>query len=86
MNMKLTALGALLVVAILQQGCIVARVATAPVRYAAHRAAIARAEKRGEKKGEKRAEEKAAERAAAPQHIERPDTQPPAAPVDVPAN
>ena len=82
MNMKLTALGALLVVAILQQGCIVARVATAPLRYAAHRAAIARAEKRGEKRAEKKAEA----RAAAPQHIERPDIGPPAAPVDVPAN
>ena len=82
MNMKLTALGALLVVAILQQGCIVARVATAPVRYAAHRAAIARAEKRGEKRAEKKAEA----RAAAPQHIERSDIGPPAAPVDVPAN
>ena len=82
MNMKLTALVSLLVVAILQQGCIVARVATAPVRYAAHRAAIARAEKRGEKRAEKKAEA----RAAAPQHIERPDTEPPAAPVDVPAN
>ena len=82
MNMKLTALGALLVVAILQQGCIAYRVATAPVRYAAHRAAIARAEKRGEKRAEKKAEA----RAAAPQHIERPDIGPPAAPVDVPAN
>ena len=82
MNMKLTALVSLLVVAILQQGCIVARVATAPVRYAVHRAEIARARKQGEKRGE----EKAEARAAAPQHIERPDTEPPAAPVDVPAN
>ena len=82
MNVKLTALGTLLVVAFLQQGCIVARVATAPVRYAAHRAEIARAEKRGEKRAEKKAEA----RTAAPQHIERPDTEPPAAPVDAPAN
>ncbi len=82
MNMKHTALVTLLVVAILQQGCISYRVA----RYGAHRVAKARAEKRAEKKAEKRAEEKAAERAAAPQHIERPDLVPPAAPVDVPAN
>ncbi len=86
MNMKPTALVTLLVVAIFQQGCMVARIATAPIRYGAHRVAKARAERRGEKKAEKRAEEKAAERAAAPQHIERPDIGPPAAPVDVPAN
>ncbi len=73
MNVKPTALGGLLLVAILQQGCIAYRVATAPVRYAAHRVEIARAEKRGEKKAE--------ERAAPPQHIDSP-----AAPVDSPAN
>ena len=82
MNVKLIALVSLLLVTLLQQGCIVARVATAPVRYAAHRVEIARARKQGEKRGE----EKAEARAAAPQHIERPDMEPPAAPVDVPAN
>ena len=86
MNMKYTALVSLLIVAFFQQGCLAYRVATAPIRYGAHRVAIARAERRGEKKAEKRAEKKAAERAAAPSHIERPDIGPPAAPGDVPAN
>jgi len=82
MNVKPTALGTLLVVAILLQGCIVARVATAPVRYAAHRAEIAKAEKRGEKRAEKRSEKEAETKEAPPSHIERPDAPPP----DAPAN
>ena len=82
MNVKLTALCTILVVAILQQGCLVYRVATAPVRYAAHRAAIARAEKRGERRGEKRREKEAEARPAAPSHIERPEAPPPEAPAN----
>ena len=84
MNMKLTALCAILVVAFLQQGCIAYRVATAPVKYAAHRAAIARAEKRGERRAEKRREKEAEARPAAPSHIERPDL--PAPPAEAPAS
>ena len=79
MNVKLTALCAILVVAFLHQGCIVARVATAPIRFAAHRVEIARAEKRGEKRAEKRREKEAEAREAPPSHIERPDLPPPPA-------
>lgn len=82
MNVKLTALGAIVVVSLLLQGCIVARVATAPVRYAAHRVAIARAEKRGERRAEKRAEKEAERRDATPTHIERPDLPPPPDPAN----
>ncbi len=82
MNMKLTSLCAILIVTLLLQGCIVARVATAPLRYAVHRGAIARAEKRGERRAEKRIEKEAEARPAPPSHIERPDAPPPEAPAN----
>lgn len=90
MNVKLTALGATLVVTLLLQGCFVYRVATAPIRFAAHRVKSARDEKRGERKAEKRSESEAENRAPAPSHIERPDLPVPPVlplpPVEPPAN
>ncbi len=82
MNVKPTALGIILIVALLQQGCIVARVVTSPIRYAEHRAEIARAKKRGEREAEKRSEKEAEKREAPPAHIERPDAPPPEAPAN----
>jgi len=72
------------IAAFLLQGCIVARVATSPIRYAAHRVEIARAEKRGERRAEKRSEMESERRAPAPSHIDRSDLPPP--PADAPSN
>lgn len=82
MNVKPLALGSVLAVALLLQGCIVGRIATAPLRYAVHRVEIARAEKRGERRAEKRGEKEAEAKEAPAAHIAPPDVPPPETPAN----